>query len=91
MQLFDSVNIYPPGSGFWNIFQNPRNFGSGFWGKKKIGIEQTLILVFEKNKNKNQMQRKELPLHIEYTLKCLPQWVLVKFYWVLETPQTKIK
>jgi hypothetical protein len=50
VQLFDSVNIYPPGSGFWNIFQNPRNFGSGFWGKKKMGIEQTLILVLGKIK-----------------------------------------
>jgi hypothetical protein len=62
--LFDSVNIYPPGSGFWNIFQSPRNFDSGFSGKKKIRIEQTLILVFEKIKIKIQMQRKEMPLHI---------------------------
>jgi hypothetical protein len=37
------------------------------------------------------MQIKEMPLHIEYALKCLPQWVLVKFYWVLDTPQKKKK
>ncbi len=73
MQLFDSVNIYLPGSGFWNIFQNPRNFGSGFWGKKKIGIEQTLIVVFDKNKIKNSNAKKRNTFaYTEYTLKCLP-------------------
>jgi hypothetical protein len=45
-------------------FLESKKLWFGILGKKKIGIEQTLIVVFEKIKIKIQMQRKEMPLHI---------------------------
>jgi hypothetical protein len=50
VQLFDSVNIYPPWFWFLEHFLESKKLWFGILGKKKIGIEQTLIVVFEKIK-----------------------------------------
>jgi hypothetical protein len=54
-------------------FLESKKLWFGILGKKKIGIEQTLIVVFDKNKIKNSNAKKRNTFaYTEYTLKCLP-------------------